>query len=439
METKLNTRELALNALHEISEKGKKPKDVIETLAPSLDKRERSFLMELVYGVLRYRDTLDWLLKAFLKRPSGLGSRTIDNLRLAAYQLLFMRVPAWAAVNEAVDMEKKSGRPEVVNGVLRTMLRNLESVRLRLNELKEARDSLHISLCTSHPRWLIERWIRRFGDRQAMELAEANNTIPPLTLRVNTLKARREAILQSFSDTGIHAEATRISPDGIKLRDFQAFKELSGTGSVIVQDEASQLITYLLEPRPGERVLDACSAPGGKTTHIAQLMKDTGEIVAVDSEEERIQRLTENISLLALSSVNVVKADIREYSTNELFDRILLDAPCSSLGVVRRNPDIKYRHTAKDLLGFAAKQVGLLRSVSRLLKPGCTMVYSVCSTEPEEGEEVIREFLKESEDFYIIDTAMSLVKRFIKNGFFRTYPHRSDLDGFFAVRLCRKA
>ncbi|HAM49236.1 MAG TPA: 16S rRNA (cytosine(967)-C(5))-methyltransferase RsmB [Nitrospiraceae bacterium] len=440
MKVKLNTRELALVALLEIWQRGKKPKDVLENLYPQIDKRERSFLMELVYGVLRHRDTLDWILKAFLKRPSGLWSQTINNLRLAVYQLFFMRVPEWAVVNEAVDLEKRRGRPELVNGVLRNMLRNRETIESRLNRLKEGKDPLHISLYTSHPQWLIKRWIRRFGEKEALELAGADNKIPPLTLRVNTLKAKRENIIQSFSDMGIHAEPTHFSPDGIKLRDFDAFKELSGTGLVIVQDEASQLITYLLEPRPGERILDACAAPGGKTTHIAQLMEDRGEIVAVDSEEERIQRLMTNISTLALASVNVVHTDIREYFVNEHFDRILLDAPCSSMGVIRRNPDIKYRYTAKDLSRFAAKQVGLLRSISRLLKPGCTMVYSVCSTEPEEGEEVIKEFLKDSKEFYIIDKApVSFVKGFMNNGFFRTYPHKNDLDGFFAVRLCRRA
>jgi len=434
------TRELAITALHEIWQGGRKPKDVLEDLSESLDKRDRAFLMELVYGVVRFRDTLDWALEGFLKRPSGLGQDTLNNLRLAAFQLLFMRVPHWAAVNEAVELEKKKGRPELVNAVSRNVLRNLDSLMERLRGMKADKTVKCIAALTSHPQWLIKRWVKRFGEDETIELAEANNRIPPLTLRVNTLKGMKRQVINELSRIGIEGEPTVFSPVGIKLRGFHIYKEIFFLkGLIMAQDEASQLISYLLDPRPGEKILDACAAPGGKATHIAQIMQDRGEVVAVDSDRKRMERLIENISNLGLSSIKAVHADILEYTAQEPFDRILLDAPCSSLGVIRRRPDVKYRHKPQDLLRFRTNQQKILRHVSKFLKPGGVMVYSVCSTEPEEGEEVIKEFLNESEDFYIIDTSLPFLKGFVKNGFLRTYPHIHDMDGFFGVRLCRKA
>ncbi len=434
------TRGLALTALHEIWERGKKPKKVIESLSGNLDTRERSFLMELVYGVLRHRDRLDWCLKKLLRKPSGLSGDTMNNLRLAAYQILFMRVPEWAAVNEAVEMEKKKGRPDLVNAVLRNLLRTPESERSNIEIVKKKGAIPYISLLTSHPEWLIRRWVKRFGEKEALELAEANNSIPPLTLRINTLKTTRERISGKLSSLGIEGEPTPYSPDGLKLIGFHQVRELSGMkDSLIVQDEASQLVSRQLDPRPGERILDACAAPGGKTTHIAQIMEDSGEITALDNDEERIALLRENIANLGISCVKVIRADATEYSGAGDFDRILLDAPCSSIGVIRRNPDIKYRHRPEDLGAFKVKQTMMLHSVSRLLRPGGVIVYSVCSTEPEEGEEVVKEFLKDSKDFYIIDTPLPFLKGLIKNGFYRTYPHLHDMDGFFGARLCKKA
>ncbi len=435
----LTTRELALAALHEIWQTGSKPKHALEDLSEHLDTRERSFLMELVYGTLRYRDTLDWALKRFLRKPSGLGPDTLNNLRLAVYQILFLRVPEWAAVNEAVEIEKKAGKPELVNGVLRNFLRVPAQERLDLEPLKKKGPVPYIALRTSHPQWLIRRWVKRFGEEGALALAEANNRIPPLTLRVSTLRYTREEVIRRLSAMKIQGEQTRFSPDGITLKEFRPFRELfSFRDSLLVQDEAAQLITRLLEPSPGERILDACAAPGGKTTHMAQLMEDRGEIIAMDTDERRLGLLRENVSNLGISSVKILRGDVMKYSPDKPFDRILLDAPCSSLGVIRRNPDVKYRHPSRDLLAFRAKQSELLRSVARFLRPGGILVYSVCSTEPEEGEEVTKEFLKDSPDFYIIDTTLSFLRGFMENGFFRTYPHKNDMDGFFGVRLCRK-
>jgi|Deesub1362A_J573_1020465.scaffolds.fasta_scaffold00093_28 16S rRNA (cytosine967-C5)-methyltransferase len=439
-------RKLAIIALNEIF-KGGKPKDTLESLSEKLNARDRAFLMELVYGVLRHRDTLDWISKGFLKKPQRLTRETVNNLRLGAYQILYTRVPEWAAVNETVKLEKKA--PGVLNAVLRNIIRKREQLTSELNNMREAAlnpstpnmtRTSHIATVTSHPRWLIKRWIKRFGYKEAFELAEANNKIPPLTLRVNTLKTNRDEVIKRLKALDIDCEPTTISPDGIKLKGTHAFRDFSDLkGYIFVQDEAAQLITYMLDPQPGEKVLDACAAPGGKTTHIAQLMGDSGEIIAVEYDEKRIARLEENISALGLSSIRIIKADITDLKNTEImklcpFDRIMLDAPCSSTGVIRRNPDIKYRRRAEDLLVFRKKQLDMLRSVSALLKPGGILVYSTCSTEPDEGEEVIRGFLKTSRDFYIIKD-VPFAEGLCVDGFLRTYPHKHDMDGFFGVRL----
>lgn len=437
-----STRQLALTVLDDVWQKSGKPKNAIEKVSIDIDERERSFLMEMVYGVLRHRDTLDWALRKFLDKPSGLNQNTINNLRLAAYQILFMRVPGWAAVNEAVKLEKRKGRPGLVNAVLRNLLRTPEDQRLNLEAISKKNPVQGIALSMSYPQWLISRWVKRFGRDEAMRLAEAGNAVPSLTLRVNSLKSTREQVISALSLMGIEAEATSHSPDGVRLRGFRHFRGLSGLeGLVVVQDEASQLIGYLLHPQPGERILDACSAPGGKTTHIAQLMGDRGEIVALDIDGLRLERLRDNVSTLRLRSIRIVAADIVKDDMEGLssFDRILLDAPCSSIGVIRKNPDIKYRHSPAGLIEFKMKQKEMLLSASKLLKPGGVMVYSVCSTEPEEGEEVVEEFLKESAEFYIIDTDLPFLGGFMKAGIFRTFPHKDDMDGFFGVRLCKRA
>jgi 16S rRNA (cytosine967-C5)-methyltransferase len=435
-----NSRFLALESLLEVLNGNVVLKRAVESRSPALDRRDRAFLMEIVYGVLRFRDTLDWILNHFLKNPSRLGDRTLNNLRIAVYQLLFMRVPEWAVVNEAVEMEKiSSGSPAgpgLVNAVLRNLLRRRNSFSLPL-----AFDDpvLRISINSSHPSWLVKRWVARFGEEETALLAEANNEIPRMTLRVNTLKTGRKELLERLSLKGIAAEPTRFSPDGISLRDTVSYEDLSFVkGLFVVQDEASQLMTYLLNPGPGERILDACAAPGGKTTHIAQMTGDSGEIVAVEKDAKRIARLRDNIGALGITSVRIVNADIRDLQDAGSFDRVLLDAPCSATGVIRKNPDVKYRHTEGDLLAYKVKQTELLRTVSRLLKKDGTLVYSVCSTEPEEGEETVNEFLKAAPDFRMIDTEVTFLRDFIDGVVLRTYPHRHHMDGFFGASLCRK-
>jgi 16S rRNA (cytosine967-C5)-methyltransferase len=434
------TRSTAVLALIHILTRGSRPKDALDRLAGDLDRRDRAFVMEIVYGVLRYRDTIDWVLVRFLKNPSGLGDVTRNNLRIAVYQILFMRVPAWAAVNESVSIEKNPpkgsprGKPALVNAVLRNVLRAREGLSLTAVSSDPAEN---IAVTSSHPSWMIDRWIRRFGTEEAAGLASANNAIPPMTIRTNTLRISRDGLKELLTERGIEAAPTPRSPEGLVLRETGVYADLSfADGLFAVQDEASQLIGHLLGPSPGERVLDACAAPGGKTGHIAQLMADRGEIVATEKDGERIRTLHETIQRFGLASVKAMRADAGRLSGTGTFDRVLLDAPCSATGVIRRNPDIKYRLRETDLAEHRAKQTDLLHSVSALVRPGGVLVYSVCSIEPEEGEEVVEAFLKDNGDFRIIEEAAFFLRDIMQQGFLRTYPHRDNMDGFFGVALC---
>ncbi len=431
------TRIAAVACLIDILKHGSRPKKSLEQFSQALDRRDRAFLMEIVYGVMRNLYSLDAIIGTFIRNTKTLSDETVNNLRIALYQILFMRVPGYAVVNESVEMEKSGGKPSLINAVLRNLLRGKEKIALPLVYEDVVKD---ISINTSHQEWMVKRWIARFGKDEARLLAVANNSMPPLVLRTNTLRISRDELLRGLAEKKMSAEPARFSPDGIVIGKETSYQDLSSFyGLFAVQDEASQLISYLLAPKKGERVLDACAAPGGKTTHIAQMMEDAGELIAVEKDSQRILKLEESISALGVASAKTIRADIRELKDIGTFDRILLDAPCSSTGVIRRNPDVKYRHTLQDIAQFGKKQTELLKAVSPLLRKEGRLVYSVCSIEPEEGEQVIRDFLKTTHEFRMIDADQEFMKPFVKNGFFRTFPHKDNMDGFFGVILCRKA
>ena len=454
-----NIRMLALQAIKEIRE-GARPKDTLDALPASISKRDRSLFMELVYGVLRRQYLLDYLLSEFLSKTPAKKAPTLDNLRMGLYQMLFTRIPERAAVNEAVGLEKDFsgyGKPALVNAVLRNAARGKDRLKERLDKLKAdsenpspgADRAAAISTFTSTPLWLIKRWMLRLGADEALALAAAGNLIPPLVLRVNTLRKTRDELLHMLASNGITAGPTTVSPAGIQVggnasEDHVSFRGLEFIHPFcIAQDEAAQLAGFLLAPMPGEKVLDACAAPGGKTTHIAGIMKDRGEIIALDADRQRIGRIEDNVSRLGITSVSVAQEDITDKNSTVFrrpgyFDRILLDAPCSSLGVIRRNPDVKYRHSEEGLARSGQKELGMLRAAANALKKGGALVYSTCSTEPEEGEMVINSFLSKGDEFYMDKDMPEFLLPFSADGFLRTYPHRQDMDGFFMAKLRKR-
>jgi len=271
----------------------------------------------------------------------------------------------------------------------------------------------------------------------------ANNQRSPLVLRANRLKSNREELLARFLGQGMAAAATPWSPDGIMLESSGTVENLPGftDGLFLVQGEASQLVAYLLAPSPGERILDACAAPGGKTTHLAELMKDSGELIALDDSARGLERIRENIARLDLHSIEVARADTTKELSGKLsalYDRILVDAPCSGLGTLRSHPEIKWQRHDNDLRRLSGLQAKILERVANYLKPGGVLVYSTCTLAREENELVVEAFLAQHKQFELEDAARYLLaasKHMVRGGYFQALPHRDNTDGFFAARL----
>lgn len=432
-----------------------------------LDARDRALAWELVYGVLRHRGTLDWRLDHVADRPiRRLPPGVATALRMAAYQLLYLdRIPASAAVNESVNLVKlvkglgsKPGRDWAgfVNAVLRNLLRKPAP------PWPDPAANLVTALSVRYacPAWLVERWLARFGAGPVEALCRATLDIPPLTLRANLLRTTREALAADLAHAGYQARPTSYSPVGLILEAGGPVTEVAGfaEGAFYVEDEAAQLVPPLLDPQPGERVLDACAAPGGKATHLAALMQNRGEIIALDRSPPRLRLVEENCRRLGVRIVTALVAD----STNLLpgrpggagrlldrpFDRILVDAPCSGLGVLRRHPEGKWQKSAALLPRHRSRQLAILDQVSPLLRPGGVLVYSTCSTEPEENEQVIEHFCTRHAEFQreaVAPWSPPNARTFLTaQGDLSTMPvllldpqpdRREPMDVFFAARL----
>jgi len=406
---------------------------------------DRGLFTEMVFGVLRHQGTIDYYLDKLVNQSiNHLELPVLLLLRLGLYQILYLdRVPEHAAVNETVALadEVIPRAKGLINGVLRNFLRSRGTIAMPVPE-KSPIDCLTASY--SVPNWLAEQWLRQFGFIEAAELATASLKIPVLTLRVNTLKTSRTAILDSFSAGEILAEPCRYSPEGIRLLQNYQITSLNefSEGVFTIQDESSQLVAHLLEPQPGDELLDICAAPGGKATHLAQLMGGKGNITATDLNPRRVKKIHESAERMGIKNIKCLVADAlsNDYLKGFMFDRILLDAPCSGLGVIRRNPEAKWILQPAELARCASRQRLLLKAASTLLKPGGVMVYATCSTAPEEDEEVVQDFLSRNPEF-MIENGCHLFELgselFDSAGYMRIWPHKHGADGFFAVRLKR--
>jgi 16S rRNA (cytosine967-C5)-methyltransferase len=413
----------------------------------TLSERDRALLTELAYGTLRWRGKIDARLNLYLRDPLEDTDPFIRNLlRVAFYQLLFLdKIPNYAAVNEAVQLAKAHGGNKVAgfaNAVLRSFLRENDKTAAA----PTTKDWQAI-LATehSHPRWLVKKWLDYFDREETEALMRANNTIAPLVLRVNSLRSSRETVLALLAESGISAVATRWSPAGIWVKSRSLVNRLPGfqAGLFQVQGEASQLISYLLSPQRGERILDACAAPGGKTTHIAELMADTGELIALDKSEKGIEKIRENIARLRLTSVCTAKGDVSHQLPAKLgspYDRILVDAPCSGLGTLRSHPEIKWHRNETDIKRLSDLQERIVDRVVHYLKPGGVLVYSTCTLNKDENQNVIRDFLERHKEFVLDDAANHLPEEassLVCGSYFLALPHRHDTDGFFAARMSK--
>ncbi|NOS79590.1 MAG: 16S rRNA (cytosine(967)-C(5))-methyltransferase RsmB [Nitrospira sp.] len=424
----------------------------------AMDGRDRAFTMELVYGVLRRQETLDWRLEPALKKPLVRLPLIVQMLlRLGMYQLVYMdRVPASAAVNESVNLAKANkaqlGRDwsGLVNAVLRTVTRLPERPFPEL----QPDPAMALSIRYAVPQWLCTRWVEQMGVERAEAACRTVSTVPVLTLRVNRQRVTRDAFLGQLIGAGIAARPTTVSPVGVILEEGRTVTTIPGfqDGLFYVEDEAAQLVPLLLDPQPEERVLDVCAAPGGKATHLAELMSNRGQIVAMDRHAVRLQVLTENCARLGTTIITSVARDARELgavvSREKIapqlpslgaFDRVLVDAPCSGIGVLRRHPDAKGKKDTEMLARHQVLQGEILERAFTVLRPGGVLVYSTCSTEPEETEEVITRICQDHSDYvresivpWLPASALCFVT---EQGALSTMGNALGMDGFYAVRL----
>ncbi len=429
----MNPRRAALLMVSGVVEQGRSLATLMpEILARIPESRDRAFARQLAFGVLRFLPRLEACAACHLERPLRRRDRELQLiLLLGLYQLIHLRVPDHAAVSETVALARAIGKPwagRMINAVLRAFLRSAE-------QTLELVDRDPATAC-AHPRWMFDM-LRHDWPEQWLQLVAANNAQAPMTLRINQRRIGRDAWLRKLRSAGMEGNPSPHVPEGVILERAVEVQELPGfaAGEVSVQDGAAQLAARLLDPRPGERVLDACAAPGGKTAHLLELQPDLAELVALDSDAQRLQLVRQNLTRLALEARLHVgdAADPRQWWDGSRFDRVLLDAPCSASGVIRRHPDIKLLRRESDISALVAKQQQILESLWFLLKPGGILLYATCSVLKRENVQQVADFIDKHPDARELPIAAgwgraTLVGRQI-------LPGEDQMDGFYYARL----
>ncbi len=445
-------RELAVRTLYDIHESGAYANVALAKAlrGARLSDQDRRFATELVYGTVKAGDTLDWMLSRYLTHSLQKTQPLVrEILRLGIYQLFFLdRVPASAVCNTAVEMTKRMGFPKLsgfVNGVLRTAVREPGRASYPSVRTNPARA---IALRYQHPEWLVSHWLKLYGAEETTRLCDFDNASPPLSVRTNTLRMTRSELAKALRAEGIQVAESLWAPEGLLLEQHGALDGLKALseGAFQVQDESSMLVGHILAPKAQEFIIDCCAAPGGKTTHIACLMQDTGHILACDIYDHKLARIEENAHRLGIKSIETRLLDARKIGElyEEMADRVLVDAPCSGLGVLRRKADARWRKKQKDLKELPFLQYEILESAARAVKKGGILVYSTCTIEPAENEAIVRRFLKEHENYTLEHTgtllpASDATIRHREEDMIQLMPHIDQVDGFFIARMKRRA
>lgn len=434
----------ALGLLHLVLNEGKYSNKLIQSTIdqsqmPELDKR---FIRSLVYGVIEHAMTLDyWVSKLSTTKLNKIEPKTLMILKMALYQIAYMdRVPNSAAVDEAVKMTKKVNFKSsgFVNGVLRSFIR-LEGRWPYPDPEKSLAE--YLSVYYSHPLWLVKRWLGEFGVEKTKALLSADNAVPRVSIRVNTLKIERDDLVERLREEGVLTQKHDLIPDALlvdeigqtPLHRLDAFEK----GLFFLQDLSAMLVGHVANPLEGEHILDMCSAPGGKTSHLAQLMNDKGSIVARDVSEYKIGLVRENLERLGIQSVTLEVKDALIFNENEIqkYDKIILDAPCSGLGIIRRKPEIRYNRTEQDLTALSEIQKNMLSTAAKYLKVGGSLIYSTCTIEAVENEKVIEWFLETHPDFELAKLPKSLMGLSEDEVSLKLYQSLESYDGFYIVKL----
>lgn len=454
----MNVREVALACLLDLSETDASIASVVDNAfkRSALNGRERRLANALVYGVVRWQQQLDWVLKHFINPRFQLDAKHRAILRLGAFQLLHLDgIPPHAAIFETVQLAKNRRKTAgFINAVLR-------SVQRKYTELSyppiETHPIEHISFSLSYPKWLVKRWLETRGLPWTLAFCQASNQVAPLTLRANSLLTDRDELCQSLAANGLSTRLSKIAPDGIVVenlsittdgavsgsKDEITLKEVLNRDDVYVQDESAMLVPYLLLPESPKLVVDLCAAPGGKTTHIACMMGNSGKVIAADISDQKLVMLEENCKRLGVQNIETrtIDATKSDLSFLNTADAVLVDAPCSGFGTLRRQPDIRWNKTSDQLLSLNDLQYRILENAAPYIKSGGILVYSTCTIEPTENEEIISRFLKNFPMFtmehaseFLSDIPQSAIT---SQGFLQTFPHEHGVDGTFAARLRR--
>jgi 16S rRNA (cytosine967-C5)-methyltransferase len=436
-------REQALHVLNQVLEQGAYSNVALQRALRGVAAQDAALIKQLVYGTLTYRRSLDYLLEQWLSRPLEKLRPAVRNLlRMGLYQILYLRIPDHAAVAESVRIAHQVGHRGVaglVNAVLRRAIREQE----QLPWPQTGDVSFDLSIRYSFPEWMVQRWIQRLGEEEAARLCAAQNTAPRLEVRLNSLRTDPEQLVAELEAAGVGVCSHPLVENSLQLENA-VLPQLAAlqAGRCVVQSAASTLVGQVVDPAPQQVVYDVCAAPGGKTLHLAELMRCQGRVLALDLHAHRLRLLERTAQRLGINCVELHQADATRLVASEwpAAARVLVDAPCSGLGVIRRKPDIRWNRSLPDIQALADIQLAILRQVADLVEPEGILVYSVCSTEPEETEQVVQAFLVEDRRFAPAGWPAPLQAVFgkeIQEGCLTTYPHRHDLDGFFICRLQR--
>ncbi|QFT88820.1 Ribosomal RNA small subunit methyltransferase B [Bacillus sp. THAF10] len=437
-------REVALEALLSIEKNQAYSNLLLNNYLESgkLNKKDAGLFTELVYGTIQRSITLDYILAPYIQKQKKLQDWVKVLLRMTVYQMVYLdKIPERAAIFEAVEIAKTRGHKgvaAVVNGVLRSFQRNGAPDFSVITD-----DAERLSVTTSHPKWLVEKWIAQYGVEETENMGKMNLVAPFQTARVNTTKANVEEVLDMLLEEGFSVQAGEIAEESIvSLKGNMVFSDTYKKGYISIQDESSMLVGKALGVENSDNIYDCCAAPGGKSTHIAELLQGSGSVVSTDLHDHKVKLIKDQAKRLGLSNLTAQSLDSRNATkvfTKESFDKVLVDAPCSGFGVIRRKPDLKYSKTYKDIEQLASIQLAILNEVAPLVKKGGTLVYSTCTIDKEENADVVQQFLEKNSDFEIDVTLKDLLPKkvspLVKDGMLQLLPHHFGTDGFFIARL----
>lgn len=441
--SQINARTKIIEILTRVDTRQSYTDKLLERELEDFSQEDRGLITEVVNGVMRWQYRLDWYLKKlYVGEYNNLIPDVKNNLRSSAYQLMYLdKVPPYAVLNEAVEIAKKKYNQKtanLVNAILRNFLR--QQKKLAYLEMKLPYPK---SICVrySHPDWLVERWVDQWGLDDTLALCESNNRRPKISIRFNLLKGERAVQLQKLNENGITHTIHSHFPDFIQIDNFADFRKLGllKDGLATVQDVSTGIPVMLLDPQPGDSVLDMCAAPGGKACFIAEKMQNRGQLVAMEKHQNRARMLDDNFKRMNVNIVETMIGDATELDIDKTFDRILIDAPCSGLGVLNKRVDLRWKRSREDIEKMQYVQLALLETAVKWINVGGVIVYSTCTIEPDENESVIDKFLKRYPNFVLDDLRDRLPSSYLwQHNMARTFPQRHNMDGSYAVRLLQR-